>query len=261
MNRFETEAIVLRVVEHGESDLIVRLLTPDRGRLTVIAKGARRSIKRFPGTLDVFNRLQVGVRQRRAGMGFLEQARLLSAYLPLRENLRRYALGSWVVELLDRMAPEGGHGADVARIYAFAIEILEALCRLEPDLQLRLLVELRALDALGLRPELARCVRCGDAPDGTDRLSFHVADGGLVCRACQDDRGHGLVPVHLGTLKALERGLGYDLDLLGRLVFSAAALEEAETLLFRFQRFHVGMELRSERFLAECFAQAPAGCG
>ena len=165
MIRYEGEALVLRVVEHGESDLIVRMLTPDSGRLTAIAKGARRSVRRFPGTLDVFNQLRVGVRRRRrTGMGFLEQARLLSPFLDLRRDARRYALASYLCELFDRMAPEGAHGADARRIFVFVKEAFIALGDAKPDASFRLLLELRALDALGLRPELAHCVRCGKLP-------------------------------------------------------------------------------------------------
>ncbi|HEY8493863.1 MAG TPA: recombination protein O N-terminal domain-containing protein, partial [Myxococcota bacterium] len=53
MARLDTEALVLRVVDYGESDRIAHLLTPETSRLTVIAKGARRSRKRFPGALDL----------------------------------------------------------------------------------------------------------------------------------------------------------------------------------------------------------------
>ena len=260
--RYEGEALVLRVVEHGESDLIVRLLTPKLGRLTAIAKGARRSVRRFPGTLDLFNLLRVAVRRRgRAGMGFLEQARLATPHLELRRDTRRYALASFLCELLDRMAPEGAHGADAHRIFGFARAAFSALGEVQPDRSYRLLIELRALDALGLRPELGRCVRCGKPPTGGETIGFHVADGGLVCVACGSDRSDALIPVHLGTLKLLQQGLDYDLARLGRLGFGAQALAEAELLLFRFQRFHVGMELRSERFLAACFDELPPGRG
>jgi DNA repair protein RecO (recombination protein O) len=270
MNRIEGEALVLRVVEHGESDLIVRLLHPGAGRMTAIAKGARRSVRRFPGTLDVFNLLHVTVRRRsRLGMGFLEQARLLSPHLGLRLDARRYALASYLLELLDRMAPEDAHGADARRIFSFARGAMDLLARSDVDLRMWLLLELRALDALGLRPELGRCVRCGKLPPsaGAVRLVFHIADGGLLCAACRGEREGPMVPVHLGTLKVLQQGLDYDVARLGRLAFSARALAEARQLLFRFQRFHVGMELRSERFLTDLLdtpraaseSQAPPG--
>ena len=59
MSKLLTEALLLRCVDFSESDRVVHLLTPDLGRLTAIAKGARRSVKRFPGTLDVFNHVRI----------------------------------------------------------------------------------------------------------------------------------------------------------------------------------------------------------
>ena len=53
----QSEALVLRRLPFGESDLILHLLLPGSGRLTAIAKGARRSVKRFSGTLDAFERM------------------------------------------------------------------------------------------------------------------------------------------------------------------------------------------------------------
>ena len=182
------DAVLLRAVEYGESDLVVHLLTADTGRFTAIAKGARKSRRRFPGTLDLFNRLAIEGRTRaRGGMGFLERARLVEPHL-------------------------------------------------------------------GLRPELGRCVRCGREPgeqvSPDHGVEFHVADGGIVCSACA--RGQdGLVSVALGTLRALSEGLALPADELADYQLGARGVLEAARLLFRFQRFHVGVELRSERFLEE----------
>lgn len=250
MPQIACEAILLRAVDFGESDRIAHLLTPETGRLTVIAKGARRSIRRFPGTLDVFNHLRVAYRPPpRSGMAFLEQAILISPFLPLRARPARYALASYLIELLDRMSPERGTRADSARLFAFALEALNALGRIEPDRRYRVLLELRALDALGLRPELRRCVRCGREPGA--EAGFLVADGGVVCALHMSDSEAGVIPVHLGTLRVLQQALDYDWPQLGRLAFGRQALAEAELLMFRFHRFHVGLELRSERFLDE----------
>ena len=250
MARLASEAIVLRVVDFGESDRIVHLLSPQVGRLTVIAKGARRSKKRFPGTLDLFNHLRIAVQRRRAtGMAMLEQATLIDAFLGLRSQLARYALASFLVELLDRMAPEGAAAPDARRLFSFALSALSNLEGAMPDARLRVLLELRAFDALGLRPELGHCVRCGKRPEG--RVAFHVADGGVICGAHTAAGGEGTLPVHVGTLKVLQQGLEYDPAHLGRLALGTQALAEASQLVFRFQRFHVGFELRSERFLNE----------
>lgn len=255
MTAFHCEAILLRSVDYGESDRIVHFLTPEGGRLTAIAKAAHRSHRRFPGTLDVFNRLEIrGQRRPRAALALLEQARLIDPFLGLRQEAARYALASFLLEMLDRMAPEGLAPGDAERLFRFGVDALSLLSSVGPDRVLRVLLELRALDALGIRPELGRCVRCGRIPSAqlseSHSVGFHVPDGGLVCSAC----GAGLedqVRVTLGTLRRLEAGLEAVPGALSEVGFDPRSLIEAERLVFRFQRFHVGLELRSERFLSE----------
>jgi len=280
------QALVLRVVDFGESDRIVHLLTPERGRLAAIAKGAKRSVRRFPGSLDVFNLLRVEIApvRRPGAMARLEQARLVGWYPGLRVSPGRFALGCYLVELLDRGAPEGG--AETAALFRFAREALALVEASPADRRLRVLLELRALDALGLRPELARCVRCGGeplpsapparrarpggrgggAPGGSGApgagaspaVAFHVPEGGPLCPACAL-RAPAVLRVRPGTLRALEQALRLDLSRLGRLVLRGAALAEAGVLVERLVRFHVGLELRSAAFLDQALGGAEAG--
>ncbi len=251
MQKLTTEALVLRTVDFGESDLVVHLLTPATGRIAAIAKGARRSTKRFPGTLDFFNHLNVQMERKRsvAQLARLEHARLLRAFHGLRENAGRFALGCYLLELLDRLAPEGGRPGDLAALFRFALDALGAIDTLPPEPRLRALLELRLLAAVGLRPELARCVRCGRAIS-TPRAQFWIAEGGAICAACTQPDEQG-IPVHLGTLRALDQSLSFPLANTGRIALSDAALREAQTVIGRFLRFHVGVELRSEGFLEE----------
>jgi DNA repair protein RecO (recombination protein O) len=257
----QTEALVLRAVAFGESDLILHLLTPETARLTAIAKHARRSRRRFAGNLDFFNHLRVSaVRRSPNSMARLEHAGLIASCDAIRRDPARFALGCYLLELLDRLSPEGGARADARRLFDFALAALETLDARRPDARLRVLLELRALDALGLRPELERCVRCGAGLGGGQTIGFHVGEGGPVCAACRRD-GAGTLALHLGTLRALAQGLRLDLGRLERLSLPAAALSEARGLLSRFTRFHLGVELQSERFLNEIVPYTEAATG
>jgi DNA repair protein RecO (recombination protein O) len=258
--RIRSEAILLRAVDFGESDRIVHLLCPRIGRLTAMAKGARRSVKRFAGTLDLCNLLRIDVEQRRSqSMARLDQAVLIHPFLGLRERPARFALACYLIEIVDRMAPEGGAPADLERIYAFTRAALRLIETGEPDGRLRVLLELRVLAALGLRPELRVCVGCGTEPRAGDAVGFRIPDGGLLCGAC-GVRREGTFRVHLGTLRSLDRALSLPLEGLGRLALAGEALEEARRLVSRFQRFHLGIELRSERVLDGLMATGvPAG--
>jgi DNA repair protein RecO (recombination protein O) len=246
----QCQALVVRMLDFGESDRIVHLLTPGSGRLTAIAKGARRSRRRFPGTLDLFNLLRVQVEKpRRAAMNRLEHARLTRQFEALRTDPRRFALGCWLLEWVGRLAPEDGAGGDVEGIFRFAVGALETIEREPPDRRLRTLLQLRALDAVGLRPEFRRCVRCGEdtreeAAANGRQVSFHVGEGGAVCAKCGG--GEAIRPVHLGTLRALEQALTLPLDRIQRLRLAPALLREAGPLVEEFRRYHVGVELKSD---------------
>lgn len=257
MARLDTEALVLRVVDFGESDRIAHLLTPGTSRLTVIAKGARRSRRRFPGVLDLLCHVAVQVERRRPqGMARLEQARLLDPGAALRADPARFALACYVAELVDRLAPEGAGGAEARHLFEAALGALHAIAAGRPDARLRVLLEVRLLRALGLAPELGRCVRCARALAPGAPVLFHVAEGGALCAACAR-AGDAAVPVGLGTLRALEQSLRLGLPELSRLGLSGAALAEARGLLARFLRFHVGLELRSEPVLDRLLPRPP----
>lgn len=257
MATLRTEALILRSVDFAESDRILHLLLPGSGRMTVIARGARRSVKRFGGTLDLFNQLHVQIERRRsAAMSRLDSAQLTRSFGPLRSDPARFAMGCYLLELLDRLAPEGGSPQDMRRLFEFALTALGAVAARRPDARLRVILELRALAALGLTPELRRCVRCGRSLEAGAAVDFHVAEGGPLCGGCAA-RLTGLMRIHLGTLRALEQSLRLDLEQLDRLVLPRSALEEARRLIARFRHFHLGLELRSERFLDQ-MVSAPA---
>jgi len=82
------------------------------------------------------------------------------------------------------------------------------------------------------------------------RVNFHIPDGGIVCSACAI-RLDGLLPLDFGTLRRLESGLASPIESLAEIELDAEGLAQAARLVFRFQRFHIGIELRSERFLEE----------
>src|SRR5690606_1208088 len=102
----ESDALVLRVVDFGESDRIVALLTRDAGRLSAVARGARKSRRRFAGALQTGTLVRIGYREGRGDLAFLERAEVLDPFEGTRQQLGRVALCSAVVELLRELCPE-----------------------------------------------------------------------------------------------------------------------------------------------------------
>jgi len=256
----KTEAILLRSIDVGETDRIVHLLTPDLGRVTAMAKSARKSVKRFPGTLDLMNHLNVELQIRPRRMTHIGRAKLISPFLELRNDASRFAMGCYLVELLGRLAPEGSAGGDARCLFDFSLDAMHHIEALEPNPKTRLFLKLESLCALGLRPELRQCVSCGEELAGALAFTFHFGEGGARCAGCRSEEGSS-VPVHLGTLRALEQGLHLGIDKLDRLKIETREMHEADQLVGRFHRFHVGLELRSEAFLVEAFNRPGLSAG
>ena len=101
MPRCETEAIILGCVDFGESDRIVSALTKDRGIIAAVAKGARNSRKRFPGTLEPFSDVTLDLFIKPGqDLYRVEAASLNSANLGIREDLEVCAHAAVLVEII-----------------------------------------------------------------------------------------------------------------------------------------------------------------
>lgn len=247
MTEHRTRALVLRSYNQRESDRIVHLYTEQLGRLSVIAKGARRSKKRFPGKLESLTVLNVRIAEsRRGAMPRLEGATLVEPFEGLVSPLGRYAIASQFSELLDRLAPEREASPE---LFEFAMGVLGVLRSDPPDRLLALLVLVKTIARLGYRPQLAECTLCGEPIGSRDSVGFEPRHGGALCSRCRVGED---VPISGGLLLSLEHGVRSPLLERSELNLGVDAIRRLELIVDRFFRFHVGVELRSTAFLRQC---------
>jgi DNA repair protein RecO (recombination protein O) len=195
-----TPAFVLRTRPFGESDRIVTLLTARHGKLTGIAKGAKNSRRRFAGTLEPFVHIRAVFRQRPSSdLVFLLRCEFLSALRGFSRDLERFAAGSYVLELTDRLVFGRESGMDVYELLHEVLRLLDGGAAVTPVLRA---FELHMLAASGYAPALDRCRGCGAPAAGA--LFVAAARGGLVCRRCVPV-GEPVKPVAAETMHALAR--------------------------------------------------------
>ena len=241
----KTRALVLHVYDHGESDRLIHLYTESMGRVSAIAKGARRSRKRFPGALEILNVLEIRiVDPPRSSLMRLEAATVLQPFEPMVQDLGRYAIGCEFIEILDRFT--GDHEAN-PELFAFALGVMEVVASESPDRLLALLIRAKTFARLGYRPQLAACVLCGTELRANGNVAFVPREGGAVCRSCGPDEAQR-VPSRL--MLALERGIRTPLRERDKLEILSPELRQAESLFGRFVLYHIG-ELRSGAFLRD----------
>lgn len=203
-----TPAIVLRTREYGESDKIVTVLSRAEGKFSGIAKGAKRSQRRFPGTLEVFSHVTLDYKRRpHSELAFLDRAVLVQPWPRILNTLERFTAASHVVELADKMTVEAEVGDD---LYVLVAATLARLNADEPGPATLRLFELAALHASGYRPELVRCSACrATLADDRGPVRLVGSLGGILCSRCRarEEGGMLLSPDALECLGFLQEAV------------------------------------------------------
>ena len=183
----KTEALVMGSMRLGEADRIVRLYTREKGRVSAVAKGVRRTSSRIGGRLEPFGVVHVLLHPGRS-LYTVTGVDTIRSMVEMRDAFYRLEAGGRRLEAATRLLPEEEANPGAFNLLVRCVDRLSrTLDASEADL-----VEVAGLAKLlliqGFSPELTRCVVCGRA----DALvSFSPLEGGAVCLSCIE-----CVPAH-----------------------------------------------------------------
>ena len=178
-----TEAIVLHAFDYLESSRIVRLLTRDSGLRSGLAKGARKSQRRFGGGLDLFAQgtafLHFKPGRDLDTLSAFDDARPRSA---LAADMERFTGSATIAEIVLRF---GRDGAD-AELFDSTAAALDSIAAASGDdaREATLASAWQIVAALGFGPVLGECAACGAPLGQSETALFSQSEGGVVCKRC-----------------------------------------------------------------------------
>jgi len=239
-----TQAIILKRRDFGEADRLLTVLTPEHGKIDVIAKGARKPTSHKTGHVELFTRADMLIHTGRE-LGIVAQAEMVAPYLGIREDLGRGAYASYCAELLDRFTAEGDQ--DYHNLFSLLDDTLNYLCSDDdPRLAVRYF-EIHLLDAVGFRPELNECVVSREVVKPEDQF-FSYALGGVVS-ASYGHEGASSVPIPVSTLKLLRHMQRSPYGHVKTLTISRALHDDAERILLGYITYVLERKLQSVDFI------------
>jgi len=172
---------VLRSIRYGEADRILHLYTPRHGRISAIAKGARRSKSRFGARLEPFFRISVVLREGRGELFSVTGADTVAAHGGVRDHAATLDTAARACDAVSRLFETDDPHPEVFTLLANELALLDA----DPGQGTPangLVFRLKLLLAAGIVPQLAACATCGEQ----DHLrGFSAAAGGVVCSSCE----------------------------------------------------------------------------
>ncbi|MBR6430540.1 MAG: DNA repair protein RecO [Oscillospiraceae bacterium] len=174
-----TKGLVLREVVYKETSKILTVLTPDEGRITVSAKGARRKGSRIAAATQLFAFSDMTLSHNR-DRWTLTEAQCIESFSGLSDELERAALGAYFCELLEAVSDE----APNPEILSLGLNALYALGQeKKPEAIVKAAFELRLMCHAGFAPALEGCCVCG-RPD-VDHPRLDLENGTARCRDCK----------------------------------------------------------------------------
>ena len=242
----ETDAIILDCIDHGESDVIVTLFSQAEGRITAIAKGAKKSLRRFVNKLELFSFLHI-VCTRKTGrsLAFLAEADLHTSFLNIRRNLELYTIASIIREFLLIGIREDEPDERIFRLSLWSLHNLDLF---QQPRAILILFLIRFFDYIGYRPDLETCGRCANQVLTETRYNFEPSGGRIICSACMGGSARGIALSH-GTIKILRSAQDLPLERLHRLKISGTILLEALAILHAYGRYLFQRDIMSWKIL------------
>lgn len=243
-----TPAIVLRSWPFGESDKIVSFFTEGYGKVTGIAKGAKRSRKRFVNTLEPTSLVNLRFQDRpHTTLAFIHACDLIQAFKSVMGSLEKIAHASYLMEITDGLAGEREENRPLFEHLREGMVFIE-----EKGTSLAFLIffELKLLRLSGYEPMLEHCRRCRKhwKPEFQAKWWFSPCDGGILCESCSTFRKEA-IPLSLEALYALADFQKANSVLAHHRSLLPSVMKEGRSILLRFIQFQIGKELKSAPFL------------
>lgn len=193
--RFVTCGLVLRETVARDADKILTVLTPDRGRLSVIARGARRKGSRVAAACQLLAYSEMTLYEK-GRWTMLDAADTIELFDGLRQDLTALSLAAYFAELTE--AVSDGSGGDVLPLLLNALYALSALKK--PPQLVKPAFQFRLMALAGYEPMADGCALCG-APQPENPM-LDVVHGVVHCGKCREKGGLSL-PLTASGLAAL----------------------------------------------------------
>ncbi len=240
---YRTDAIILSRSDFGEADRLLTVFTPQRGKIRLLAKGARKITSRKAGHVELFMLTDMLVASGRT-WDIVSQVEIVEPYRDLREDLDQTSHAYYLAELLDRFTEE--HDANQPLFELLALTLARISNPADIFLALRYF-EIHLLSLSGYEPQLYFCLTCEEALEPVDNY-FHIAAGGTLCPE------HGRIrpnadALPLSVLKVLRFLRTEPWENVNKLQLTPLTQQHVELLLLNYITFTLERQLKSVDFL------------
>jgi DNA repair protein RecO (recombination protein O) len=235
---YQIKGIVIGRTNFGEADRVVRFFTPDRGKVSAVAKGVRKIKSRSGGHLELFGEVSLMLISGR-NLDTITSARLMWYPHQLVGDYSRLGLAFAITTAIDRLTEPD---QPAPALYSVIREALGVIDQGATGPLVELWFKLRLLELTGYRPELNACVVCGRT-DPALSYSFDASRGGITC---ESDAGAVSRPMTQSVIKLWRLMSDYPFTTIAQIAGAAGLAASSLEACDEFYEHHLGRAFRPQ---------------
>ncbi|HSI67334.1 MAG TPA: DNA repair protein RecO [Planococcus sp. (in: firmicutes)] len=239
----QLEGIVIRTRPYGEANKIVTLFTREAGKITCMARGAKKPASRLAAITQPFTHGSFSIYKGR-GMGTIQTGDQLESFRHIKEDIMSTAHASYIAELIDRLTEQD---EPQPVIYDMLYQAMHAIEEGYDSEAITLFVEWKMLPYAGLTPTLHQCASCG-ATEGEFAFSFQ--DLGFLCHRCFHlDRY--IIRLSPALVKVIRTLYFVPIERVGSLTLKKETKSLLKQIVRTIYEEQAGIRLKSRKFLEQ----------
>lgn len=242
MNQITVMGMVLSAMPIGEYDKRIVLLTRERGKIPVFAKGVRKPGSALSGGVMPFSFGEFTVYEGRTSYTLMS-ASISNYFAELREDVEGAYYAFYFMEIADYYCREANDEREMLKLL---YQSLRAIIKKSiPNRLVRCIYELKAVCINGEAPQVFQCVVCGDS---VREGEFSVKKGGKVCTECGSDVFDGM-RLEVSAWHALQYIVSSGVEKLYTFTVSEPVLRELEVVMERYMDVYIDKRFKSLEIL------------
>jgi DNA repair protein RecO (recombination protein O) len=231
----DTEAVVLRTLNHGDTSKIITLYSRKTGRLKLIAKGVRSSKSKATGLFQPTHHLRLAYYEKtQSELQLFKSGELVKGFYGLENDFDRLTLAQVVLELVDRGAEKEEPHPEVFNLLVATLERLND--PQQPTSLVYWYFHLQFLVEMGFRPETDRCHLCGTSLSDGGNLRARLP--GITCNQCEVPEADE-IPLNGNQIQVLSELLDHTWETVKEPGFSERERRQFWDFLWRYTRYHI----------------------
>ncbi len=242
MRTYKTKGIILKRQSFHEADRILTVLTDERGKIPMIAKGVRKPLSKLGSFFEPFYLVDLVVTEGKT-WDIVTGAQVINYFPKFRQDIRVLGRVYRLGEIIDQLIEEREAQSDIFHLLKDTLELIDE----DPQNQLvDVYFMINILSLIGYRPELYQCLKCFEQLK-PERLSWSSAQGGVICHQCWPKAD--AYKISNEAVKVFRLLLKHNISIVKRLDLETRLTGELQTVLHEFVVYLNQKELVSTRFL------------